>query len=58
LLIGHDIDERGGPFGAIGVLELLEQDLDSLAVGSVHSDEVNTFGILPTQVSNWSFLTL
>lgn len=46
LLVGHDVDECSGPLGSVGVLELLEQDLDGLAVGSVHGDEVNAFGIL------------
>lgn len=51
LLIGHDIDESRGPLGSIRILELFEQDLDSLAVGSVHGDEVNAFGILWVRVS-------
>lgn len=46
LLVGHDVDERGGPFRAVGILELLEQDLDGLAVGRVHCDEVKAFGVL------------
>jgi len=46
LIVGHDVHKRGGPLGAIGVLELLEQDLDGLAVGRVHSDQMNAFGIL------------
>jgi hypothetical protein len=51
LLIGHDVDERGGPLSAVDVLELLEQDLDGLAVGSVHGEEVKAFGILWLAVS-------
>jgi len=51
LVIGEDIDKRGSPLSAIGVLELLEQNLDSLAVGSVHGQEVKAFGILWTAVS-------
>lgn len=46
LIIGKDIDKGGSPLGAIDILELLEQDLDGLAVGSVHSEEVKAFGIL------------
>jgi hypothetical protein len=46
LLVGHDVDDRGGPLGAVYVLELFKQDLDGLAVGSVHGDEVDTFGVL------------
>lgn len=38
LLVGHDVDDGGGPFGAVGVFELFEQDLDGLAVGRVHGD--------------------
>lgn len=51
LLVGHDVDEGSGPLGSICVLELFEQDLDGLAVGSVHGDEVNAFGILWVRVS-------
>jgi hypothetical protein len=58
LLIGHDIDQRRSPLSAISILELLKQDLDSLAVGSVHGDEVNAFGILSTHISHWSCLPL
>ena len=54
LLVGHDVDDRGGPLGAVDVLELLEQDLDGLAVGGVHGDEVNAFGILWWHVSRQS----
>lgn len=46
LVIGKDIDKRGSPFGAIDILELLEQDLNGLAVGSVHGKEVKASGIL------------
>jgi hypothetical protein len=52
LVIGEDVDECGGPLGAIDVLELLEQDLDGLAVGSVHGEEVKAFGILWIAVSS------
>ena len=52
LVIGEDVDEFGGPLGAIDVLELLEQDLDGLAVGSVHGEEVKAFGILWIAVSS------
>lgn len=51
LLIGHDVDERGGPLGAIGVFELLEEDLNCLAVWSVHGDEVDALCILLYDVS-------
>jgi len=27
LLVGHDVDQGGGPFGAVGVFELFEHDL-------------------------------
>jgi hypothetical protein len=51
LVVGEDVDERGSPLSAVGVLELLEQDLNSLAVGCVHGEEVNAFGILWIAVS-------
>ena len=51
LVIGKDIDKCGSPFGAIDILELLEQDLNGLAVGSVHGEEVKAFGILWLAVS-------
>lgn len=31
LLVGHDVDESGGPLRAVDVFELLEEDLDCLA---------------------------
>lgn len=40
LLVGHDVDEGGGPGGSVEVVELFEEDLDGLAVGGVHGDEV------------------
>ena len=46
LIVGHDVHERSGPLGAIGVLELLEQDLDGLSVGRVHRDEMDALGVL------------
>jgi hypothetical protein len=46
LLVGHDVDDGGGPFGAVGVFELLEQNLDGLAVGCVHGDQVDALGVL------------
>jgi hypothetical protein len=46
LVVGHDVHERGGPLGAVRVLELLEEDLDGLSVGRVHCDEVDAFGVL------------
>ena len=46
LLIGHDVDDRGSPLGAIGVLELLEENLNGLSIGSVHRNQMNAFGIL------------
>jgi len=46
LVVGHDVDESGGPLGTIDVLQLLEQDLNSLAIGGVHSEKVKAFGIL------------
>ena len=51
LVIGKDIDKRGSPLSAIDVLELLEQDLNGLAVGGVHGEEVNALGILWLAVS-------
>ena len=51
LVIGEDVDERGGPLSAVDILELLEEDLDGLAVGSVHGEEVKAFGILWVAVS-------
>ena len=52
LVIGEDVDEGGGPLSAIDILKLLEEDLDGLAVGSVHGEEVNAFGILWLAVSS------
>ena len=46
LVIGEDVDKCGSPLSAIDILELLEEDLDGLAVGSVHGEEVKAFGIL------------
>lgn len=46
LVVGHDVHERGGPLGAVRVLELLEEDLDGLTVGRVHCDEMNALGVL------------
>jgi hypothetical protein len=40
LLVGHDVDLGGGPLGAVEVGELLEHDLDFLAVGRGLGDEV------------------
>ena len=51
LVIGEDVDKCGSPLGAIDILELLEQDLDGLAVRGVHSEEVNAFGVLLLAVS-------
>jgi hypothetical protein len=44
LLVGHDVDERGGPFRAVGVGEFFEEDLRGLAVGRVLRDEVQALG--------------
>lgn len=44
LLIGHDVDQCGGPFGPVHVLELLQEDLDLLSIGGALSDEMETFG--------------
>lgn len=52
LVIGEDVDEGGGPLSAIDILKLLEEDLDGLAVGSVHGEEVKAFGILWLAVSS------
>ena len=49
LLVGHDVDEGGGPGDggrAVGVFELLEHDLHGLAVGGVHGEEVEALGVL------------
>ena len=43
LLVGHDVDERGGPFGAVGVAELFEHDLRGLAIGRVLRNQVQAF---------------
>ncbi len=51
LVIGEDVDKCSGPLSAIDILELLEQNLDGLAVGSVHGKEVKAFGILWIAVS-------
>lgn len=45
LLVGHDVDQRRGPFGPVHVLELLQEDLNLLAIGSALSDEMKTAGI-------------
>lgn len=52
LVVGEDVNECGGPLSAIDILELLEEDLDGLAIGSVHGEEVNAFGILWLAVSS------
>ncbi len=44
LLIGHDIDECGGPFCTVAVGKLFKEDLCGLSVGSVLCDEVEAFG--------------
>ena len=51
LLVGEDVDEGGGPLDAVGVFEFFEEDLDGLAVGGVHGDEVKAFGVLSVNVS-------
>ena len=44
LLVGRDVDERRGPFGAVGELEFFEKDLDFLPVRSRLRDEVEALG--------------
>ena len=46
LLVCHNVDQGGRPLGTIDVLELFEQDLDSLAIGRVHGEQVKALGIL------------
>lgn len=46
LLVGHDVDKSGGPLSAVDILQLLEQDLDGLAIGCVHSQQMKAFGVL------------
>lgn len=46
LLIGHDIDERCRPFQTVEVLQLLQQDLNRLAVGRAHRDQMNALARL------------
>lgn len=45
LLVAHDVDQRGGPGGPVGVGEFFQHDLDCLAVGRGHGDEVQAFGV-------------
>jgi len=42
LVVGHDVEEGGGPFGAVDDLQLLQQHLNLLAVGRRHCDEVES----------------
>lgn len=39
-----DIQNAGGPLGAVKLLELLEQNLHSLAVWCVRRDEMDALG--------------
>ena len=45
LLVGRDVDDRGGPLGAVGIPEFLKHDLCGLAIGSVLCYEVQAFGL-------------
>ena len=40
MLVGHDVDQSGRPFGLVDVLELLEENLDLLPIGSALRDQV------------------
>jgi hypothetical protein len=44
LLVGHDVDEGGGPFRAVDIRQFFEQDLHFLPVGRGHGDEVEALG--------------
>lgn len=46
LLVGRDVDKSGRPLQAIGIFQLLEEDLNGLAIGCVLGDEMDAFGIL------------
>lgn len=45
LHVGRDVDQRGAPFGAVGIVQLLEHDLCGLAVGRVLREEVQALGL-------------
>ena len=46
LHVSHDVEDRIAPFRAVDLCELLQEDLDFLAIGRALREEVQTLAVL------------